>query len=107
MEALGPCWSLLEGCSVLLAAGMEKVSPGIVMLLSKTRELLPAALPADPKGSLGSVPTHPAFSTAVGSPPWTLLWEGRVIPDGEQPLSPALSRTDIGVGKTAWKIPGV
>lgn len=83
MEALGPCWSLLEGCSVLLAAGMEKVSPGIVMLLSKTRELLPAALPADPKGSLGSVPTHPAFSTAVGGQ-GDPRWGAAPLPSPEQ-----------------------
>lgn len=104
IETVGPCWSLLEGCSVPLAAGMEKVSPGIVMLLSKTRGLLLAAscnsacksqmAAWDPVlclciAQMACAHTDPAFSISVGSPHQTLPHKSWVIPDLEQAPSPS------------------
>lgn len=106
MKQWGLAEVCLEGSLVPLAAWMEKVSPRIVMLLSKTRRLLLAAscssacksqmaawdhAPCPYVAQMARTCTKTRSSVFVGLPRWAPLQKNGVIPDmGQAPSPPAL-----------------
>lgn len=131
MKQWGLAEVCLEGSLVPLAAWMEKVSPRIVMLLSKTRRLLLAAscssacksqmaawdhAPCPYVAQMARTCTKTRFSVSVGLPHWAPLQKNGVIPDmGQAPSPPALvplptlgqDKLKVWGGRTAWKTPDI